>query len=130
MSAPVTAIYAALGAILLLILAANVSRNRRQHGVSLGAAGNRQVELAMRVHANAVEYLLIGLLLLLLLELNGAGRTVLHSFGAGLLIARCFHAWGFSHHHGLSFGRFYGILATWLIIAGLAGMNLWQVLAH
>ncbi|HET6603872.1 MAG TPA: MAPEG family protein [Xanthomonadaceae bacterium] len=117
----ITAVYAALSAILVMILALRVVAMRRAARVGLGDGGNAALAQRIRVHGNAIENLPLALLLLLLLELTGAPVLLLHGFGALLLGARVLHAWGLSTRPGGSFGRFSGTLVTWLLVLAMAG---------
>jgi uncharacterized membrane protein YecN with MAPEG domain len=121
---PITSLYASLCAVLIIGLAFNVVAQRRGNKVGLGDKGKEPLTLAIRTHANAIEYVPIGLLLILILELNGARSAMLHGLGSALLIGRVLHAWGLSHSAGTSFGRYYGTLITWLVILGAAAINL------
>lgn len=80
------------------------------------------------MHANAIENLPLALLLLMLLEMHGIPAHWLHGLGATLVVARVLHAWGFSRRKGPSFGRFFGTIATWLMMLAMALMLLWRVL--
>ncbi len=121
MNAPIlSSVYAALAALLVFVLVMNVVRQRRKFKVGLGDGGHQPLACACRAHANAVETLPLALLLLALVEINGASSLAIHACGATLLIARIAHAVGLSGSSGVSFGRFYGTLATWLVILALA----------
>ena len=120
----VTSIYSALATILVLVLAGRVVALRRSGKVGLGDGGNADLAQRIRVHANAIENLPLALFLLLLLELRGIPAPWLHGLGAALLVARVLHAWGFSRRKGVSFGRFAGTLATWLLMLLMAAMLL------
>jgi uncharacterized membrane protein YecN with MAPEG domain len=74
----VTALYAGLGALLLIALGARVSMLRRRFKVGLGDGGHVELQRAIRAHANAIEWLLPGLLLLLVAELTRAAPLLLH----------------------------------------------------
>src|SRR5947199_8613809 len=74
----ITALYAALIAILLLILGLRVMLGRRTHHVGIGDGGNATLHQAVRVHANAVEWALPVLILMLVAELNRATPVLLH----------------------------------------------------
>lgn len=128
MTVPVTALYAALGGVLVLALAWQVTRARQRFAVGLGTGDRPEVERAVRAHANAVEYLPVALVLLLTLELNGGRFWLLHGAGALLLVARVLHAVGLSGSGGPSFGRYWGTAGTWLVILGLAVANLLRLL--
>ncbi|MBS1199502.1 MAG: yecN [Proteobacteria bacterium] len=120
MSAPITAIYAALCGLLLLGLAALVVRARRKYRTSLGVGTEPGMERAVRVHANFVEYVPLALLLLLLAEINGARGVIVHACGILLLVSRGLHAYGLSGTSGRSFGRFWGTAGTWTVLLALA----------
>jgi uncharacterized membrane protein YecN with MAPEG domain len=116
----VTSLYAALATLLVIGLALLVVDQRRRSAVGLGDGGDRRLLQRIRVHANAVENLPLGLVLLLLLELLGTAPMWLHAFGAMLLLARVLHAWGFLRRSGPSFGRMVGTVLTWLTMLAMA----------
>ncbi|VDR26351.1 Inner membrane protein yecN [Raoultella terrigena] len=70
----VSALYAVLGALLLIKFSFDVVRLRTQYHVGYGDGGFSELQVAIRVHGNAVEYLPIGLILLLFVEMNGAQK--------------------------------------------------------
>lgn len=117
---PITSIYAALAGILLLVLAWRVVTVRRRERIGLGDGQNRDLERRIRIHANAVEYVPIALILLALAEAAGNPAWAIHAAGASLIVARVLHAVGLTQSHGHSFGRFVGVLLTWLVIFGLS----------
>jgi uncharacterized membrane protein YecN with MAPEG domain len=122
----ITALYAGLYAFLLLALAVPISMRRRKLGIGINDGGDAVLARAVRVHANAVEWGLPILLLLLLAELTRASPVLLHLCGVVLLLARVAHAAGLSQISGLSTGRVAGIGATWTVLLVLA---LWNVYA-
>ncbi|MCA8967084.1 MAG: MAPEG family protein [Planctomycetes bacterium] len=129
MTTPLTALYAGLCAVLLLGLAGLVVRRRWQTQVALGDGDDPALRRAIAVHRNAVEYVPIALVLLLVAELNGAAPWLLHAAGATLVIARVLHAAGLSRHTGTSFGRLWGTVLTWLVLVVLALLDLSLALA-
>jgi uncharacterized membrane protein YecN with MAPEG domain len=122
----ISALYTGIFALLLVALALLVSRRRRTMGIGLGAGGDAQLERAIRVHANAVEWGLPVLLLLLIAEENRASPLLLHVCGIAFILARLMHAAGLSRSSGQSVGRFAGIGLTWLVLTVLA---VWNVVA-
>lgn len=68
----VSALYAVLGALLLIKFSFDVVRLRTQYRVSYGDGGFSELQSAIRIHGNAVEYIPAGLILLLFMEMNGA----------------------------------------------------------
>ena len=127
-AAPVTAIYAALLALLYVALSARVIRRRRAAQVAIGTTGFPQLERAARVHGNFAEYVPITLLLLLILELGGAVPWTLHLSGAALAAGRLVHAYGVSRDPE-NFGfRVAGMALTLTTIAALAVMLIVEAL--
>jgi uncharacterized membrane protein YecN with MAPEG domain len=121
----ITALYAGLVMLLLLVLALPVSRLRGKLHIGLGDGGNPALARAIRTHANLAEWGVPVLLLLLVAELNRAPAVLLHAAGIVLVIGRLLHAFGLSRTGGASFGRMYGAGFTWLVLVVLAAWNLW-----
>lgn len=90
----VTALYAALNAIINIALAYRITVLRGRHKVSLGMGDVPELTVAIRAHANNAEYLPLALVLLLITELCGGSSMWLHLLGGGLLLARIAHALG------------------------------------
>ena len=105
MSVPITAFYAGVYALLLLLLAARVSGFRMNLRVGLGDGGHSELTRAIRVHGNSVEWMLPMLVLLLVAELNQANPLFLHTCGSIFLVARFAHAVGLSRASGESPAR-------------------------
>ena len=68
----VSSLYIVLGALLLIKLSLNVVKLRTQYRVAYGDGGFYELQTAIRVHGNAVEYIPISMILLLIMEMNGA----------------------------------------------------------
>ncbi|HAD30163.1 MAG: MAPEG family protein [Methylophaga sp.] len=118
----ITGMYAALAALMIVALARKVISLRRQHKVALGDGGHQDLLAAIRAHANAVEYLPIGLLLLLLLELSQGPAWLIHLLGSLFIIGRLIHANGVSK--AIITRRIIGMQFTiWLLII-MAVLNL------
>lgn len=116
MSYPVTALFAALLTIFLIFISYRISLLRRKHKIGVGSAGNDEMQLAIRVQANFVEFVPMALLLLLLLEAGGIRHLILYALGAILLLGRILHFTGLSKFQGRSFGRYYGTILTWTMM--------------
>ena len=123
MTLSVTPIYAALLALLFLVLSTRVILYRRQHRLSLGDAGDTSLLKRMRAQANCAEYAPFGVLLLLLAELQGAPGVALHGLGAMLLAGRVLHGYGFSARPPVMLLRVLGMLLT-LTMLGVAALGL------
>lgn len=125
----ITGLYAAIAALLIVVFAVRVTLRRRAISVGIGNGGDAILARRVRVHANAAEYLPLALILLLILELNQTQPLLLHVFGCLLIVGRLLHAWGLSSSAGLTPGRGIGMVLTWLTIAVMALLLIWQTLA-
>jgi uncharacterized protein len=122
----ITGIYAALAALLVLILAVRVMMRRMSARIGIGDGGDHELNKRIRAHANAVEYLPLGLILLLLVELNQTVPAIVHAFGIVLLVGRVLHAAGLSRSSAAGAGRMLGITLSVVVIAAMALLLLWQ----
>jgi hypothetical protein len=118
----ITSIYASLAALLIVRLTLSVIKLRRKNRISVGDGGNEALQLAIRAHANAVEYIPIALMLLLTLELNGAPKILIHILGVTLLIGRILHALGLPAKDLKK--RVLGMQITIYLVIGLAVLNI------
>ncbi|MEO8011464.1 MAG: MAPEG family protein [Dokdonella sp.] len=124
----ITGFYAAMSALLVLLLAVRVMLQRRASSIGIGDGGDRELLKRIRVHANAIEYLPIALILLLIVELNQTQPMIVHVAGITIVLGRILHASGFSRSSGTSSGRIVGTLLTLLVIIALSLLLLWQYL--
>lgn len=125
---PVTAVFAAITALLMLFLAWRVTTFRRKHNTGLGDSGERDFEVAIRAHANLVEYAPIALILMAIGELNGVYVIYVYAVGMLFVVGRLLHAWGFIQSRGGShMGRLVGTLFTWVSILLMAVLTLANV---
>lgn len=127
MALPVTTLYASLLALWLLVLSARVIMARRGSKVSLGHGDEKTLERRIRAHGNLTEYVPICLILMGLLEVQGAGALWLHILGLTLLIGRLLHGYAlsFTTYSPL---RVPGMLLTLTSLSLLALANLFAVL--
>lgn len=113
----ITAIFTGLLVLFYINLAYKVVAQRRISQTGIGSGGHENLERAIRVHANFGENVPFALLILLLMELNHFPHWLLYAFGALLVIGRVLHAHGLGSSSTTSFGRYYGTLITWLLLA-------------
>ncbi|GGQ03314.1 MAPEG family protein [Shewanella litoralis] len=125
MTLMISGLYAGLTALLLLGLAYKVVKLRRFNKIGIGDGGNQELSLAIRAHGNLVENAPVVMVLLVLAELNGMPDYLLHIVGTVWIVARLLHAIGLNQGKGgLHFGRFWGVLMTWLVLLSLAVANI------
>lgn len=130
----ITALYGAALGVLAIVLAFIVVRQRLKNKVPLSDGDNTDVTLAMRTHANFVEYVPLCLVLLAAAEINQANTYLLHAYGAALLFARIWHAYGFLNSRkskgDIPKGRFYGTIITITVLLSLCITNATVALGH
>jgi len=128
MTLSITPLYAALLAILFIVLSFRVIFVRRGERISLGDGENPALRARVRVHANFAEYTPLALVLMLMAELLGGGAILVHALGLMLLIGRGTHAWGVSTHPQIMILRQIGMVLTFLVLLIGAIANLWLTL--
>ena len=111
----ITALYAGLLGLISLWLSFGAGRLRGKTGISIGDGGNPELLLAMRKHANFVEYAPLFLILLALLEVNDVPSMALHAMGGLFVIARVCHGVGLKADTMAGMGRLVGAAGSALI---------------
>ncbi|HEY1612958.1 MAG TPA: MAPEG family protein [Rhizomicrobium sp.] len=120
--------YAAVNALIMLVLGLFVVRARMRTGVTIGDGGLPEMAGPLRAHANNAEYVPMALILLWALA-SPLGRSIwlVHGVGISLTLGRIFHAIGLSGSTGPSGLRSIGMALTWIAyIVGIVGV-LWFV---
>jgi hypothetical protein len=110
---PVSALYVGAMGLLAVLLANHVLYVRLRSATQ----PKWRPEAALRVQANFVENVPIGLVLLVALELQGAAPAALHVFGASLLACRLLHAFGLGTYEGANYPRLIGAQGTFLLLS-------------
>ena len=116
----ITGLYTGLAGLMLIYLSVRVIGLRRQTRVSVGSADNPELERAMRVQGNFVEYTPLSLLLILVIELMGFYALALHGFGITLIAARLIHFFGFRSAEAPGILRVVGMMLTFTLLLVLA----------
>src|SRR3954471_3647869 len=116
---PITLTLAGACALLLVWLAARVSRGRRQFKVGLGDGGNEALLRRIRARGNYAKNLPIFLIRIGLVELAGGDRRILWAAGIFFILARIVHAFGMDKAERLRL-RIIGLAASTLVILALA----------
>jgi hypothetical protein len=118
----ITAFYAALLAMLYLVLSVRVIGWRRNARVSLGDGDNPELLRRIRVHANFAEYVPFTLLLMALAESMVPPHFLLHVAGLLLIAGRLLLAYGLSQSPPIMRYRSSGIVLT-LTALGVAALT-------
>jgi uncharacterized protein len=122
----ITAVYAGILALMLVVLGILVVKNRYRARVGLFDGGDEQLGQAIRVHGNFAEYVPMALLVMAFAEAGGSPPWLIHTLGAVLIVGRLLHAHGLYHDRGGSKRRRYGVIATIfvLVVGGLTNLGL------
>ncbi len=131
MTLPITALTAAICAIMLLITAIATVRQRLKLKVAFGE-GEAQLGLvaAMRSHGNLAEHAPIVILMIGCLELAQAHHWTLTGLATVFLAARVLHIYGL--HQPIRgemphWTRGMGVFGTWLVMLALIGWILFLI---
>ena len=92
----VTPLYIALLGLMMIPFTLRVGLYRFKHKVDIGHGDDDTLLRLMRCQANFVETVPLAAILLVVMELMGAGDSWLHVLGATLVIARVSHYLGLS----------------------------------
>ena len=117
---PISALYLAIFCLFATGLAFGAGRLRGGGGPSVGDGGQMNILVAMRRHANFVEYVPYFMIMFAVLELNGSSAMLLHGLGLGMLVARGCHAAGLAEE--VTALRGVGAVATLLLSLTAAGV--------
>ena len=115
-----TSIYAAVAGLFFIGLSARVILLRRKFEVPVGHGGEEALQRAIRVHGNFAEYVPLALILLFMLEKQGAWPSAVNTLGVILLVGRCLHAFGVSDTAEDYRFRIVGMNMTFLVILSCA----------
>jgi uncharacterized protein len=116
--------YAAALAVMYVGLAGLVIRQRFKSRVGLGDGQQPALVKAVRIHGNFAEYVPLLLILLLLLEIQGAALWQLHLVGGLTIVGRISHAIGLSKSSGTSLPRMIGMMSTFIALLSAAAFLL------
>ena len=92
----ITPFYAALIALIFVILSVRTLLLRRRLGIAIGTGEDLKLTRAMRVHSNFAEYVPIALILIYFLEVGSDTDVGIHILCVALIAGRLLHAYGVS----------------------------------
>src|SRR5262249_45095884 len=107
--------YAGCLGLLLVVLSFNVMYNWVRI-TRKGQETDKAMRRAERLLASFVEYVPLGLILLMLVEIDHTPPAVLHTLGCSLVAARGMHAYGSNEMPGADILRFIGTQLTFLML--------------
>jgi uncharacterized membrane protein YecN with MAPEG domain len=116
----IVAYYAAILAVMFVVLTIRVIKARIRGRVSLGDGGDEALIRAQRIHGNFAEFVPFAVVLIALAEMNGSPSWSIHVLGSVLIISRLAHAWAL--HGGMERMTFRkaGMIGTFIVLLGAA----------
>ena len=125
---PITPFFAAIFAVIYIVLSFDVIKHRFGKQVSLGDGEDRQLQKAIRIHGNFAEYVPFALLIMWFLEMVAYEFVLVLILGTVLLIARLAHVVGMRDPKKYLIFRQLGIIATFAVLLIGAARLIWQYL--
>ena len=123
---PITALYAALMVAIMAWLGWGVGAMRGKTQISIGFGDSKELAEAGRRYGNFTEHVPMALVLMAIVELNGAHGVFLHIVGALLVLSRIAHPLGL-HYDNMSHPlRTIGAGGSLLLTLVLGATAIWQ----
>ncbi len=127
MTLQITAFYAALLGIMMIVLRMVVTIVRARTNISIHHGDNLHLAERIRWHGNFIENVPMALILMGLAEAGGASVTLLTSAGAILVVSRLLHPFGLRHDNAKNPIRIVSGIGTTLAVAICIGAIFWQI---
>ena len=129
MSLTISALYAAILGLMFVPFTAYVGIYRVRNNILLLDGGDQELARRIRAQGNFIETVPLAVVLLVLMELNGASATWLHSLGSILVLSRLVHYVTIATNPANSIPRGLGMLGTFSVYLASAGWLLVRVIA-
>lgn len=117
----ISVLYVVFCSALLMWLSFEVIKQRRTFKVKYSDGGEEALVRARSAHSNAIEYIPISMLMLVLAEYNGAYSWMIHLCGLIFIVGRVCH--GYSILSDTLTGRRFGMYCTFLVMLTLMVLN-------
>ena len=124
----ITLLYASLLTILAIFLGLNTGFARGRNNTMLGEGDSAELLQAVRAHGNLIEHAPLALILLGLIEMQGAEAWVLHLLGSLFFLFRILHAYGLSISRESTPYRVLGALGSWLLMLAMSFFGIFSYL--
>jgi hypothetical protein len=121
-------VYAALFAVMLVVLSLRVANTRRDIRAALGDGGDVMLRRRIRAQGNFTEYVPMALLLFTFVEMEAWPHWLVHGLCLVLLAARLLHAYGVAQEPEYIPFRATGMATTAAILIAAAGLLLYSAI--
>lgn len=119
----VFALYAAVNALIMLVLGVLVVRARVATNTDIGDGGKPEMAAPLRAHGNNSEWVPMAMLLMWTFCPMGGSVWWLHGVGVPLTVGRLLHGIGLSRSTGPTTLRLLGMVLTWIAyLVGITGL--------
>lgn len=113
---PITTTYASILALMMVALAVWVTLGRAKTKIMFGDGGDEGMIKRTRAFGNFVEFIPMGIIVMMVVE-NASGMSVaLHIMGVALIVGRILHTAGMNPANPLTVGRGVGAILTYAAI--------------
>lgn len=112
----ITAVYAGLLGLMLVALSWRIMRMRARLAVVMGDGGEKDINIAVRMQGNFIEYVPMALLLICFDEILGWPSWTVHALCISLLVARVAHVHGLAQKNAMGAGRRFGARLTFAVL--------------
>ncbi|TAL40285.1 MAG: hypothetical protein EPN97_00100 [Alphaproteobacteria bacterium] len=124
-TAPIIApVYAGLLGLMLVVLSWRIMRMRAKLEVMAGDGGEKNLNVAVRIQGNFIEYVPMALLLILITEAEGYPAAAIHALCLSLIAARLCHVHGMMQKGAAGKGRRFGAMLTFIVIVVASLMSM------
>ena len=120
------ALYTGINILFLFLLSIRVVGGRMRTKVSLGSGGDPDLELRIRAHGNAAEYIPASMLAMVVLALLAVPVWAIHVLRAVFTLGRLLHALGLSA--SVLWARQFGMVLSWLGMLGIGAFVVYAAL--
>lgn len=124
----ITGLYAALLGLMFLGLSHYVIAGRRHYKTGRGDGGNDDLATRIRIHGNYAETIPFALLLVMLVEMQGAPLLSLHAMGVILIVGRVSH--GYALHKNILRWRVVGMVLTHIVMISCCAFLIWKFITQ
>jgi uncharacterized membrane protein YecN with MAPEG domain len=124
----ITGFYAALLGLMFLGLTHYVIAGRKTYKTALGDGGQADLATRIRIHGNFAENIPFALLLVMLVEMQGAPLLSIHAMGLILIIGRVFH--GYALHKNILLWRVVGMVLTHIVMGSCCAFLIWKFITQ
>lgn len=123
----VSTTYAAILGLLFVPFTMYVGLYRAKHRILLQDGGDQELARRIRAQGNFIETVPLAIILIILMDINGASATWLHALGSVLVASRVIHYVTIATNPGNTVPRALGMVGTLGVYLAAAGWLLFSV---